>query len=110
MAACNDLGDFKEWSGYDSLPISEILGIADYVIGADDEYVYMIELPTDIQWLENNQISKEHYDRLCADSQEVLDDFLKRNEIVPNEECPPIFSVFFHQRKLIKFIRRFFTS
>lgn len=86
-------GNFKEWSGYDSLPISEILGIADYVIGADDEYVYMIELPTDIQWLENNQISKEHYDRLCADSQEVLDDFLKRNEIVPNEECP-ISSVF----------------
>lgn len=44
--------NFKEWRGYDALPVPEILGIAEYVLGADDEYVYLLVLPSDVQFLE----------------------------------------------------------
>ena len=41
--------NFKKWRGYDALPVPEILGIAEYVLGADDEYVYLLVLPSDVQ-------------------------------------------------------------
>ena len=80
--------NFKEWRGYDALPVPEILGIAEYVLGADDEYVYLLVLPSDVQWLENDPVSKAQYEQLCADSQEVLERFLNDNGIVLNEKCP----------------------
>ena len=43
--------NFKELRGYDALPVPEILGIAEYVLGADDEYVYLLVLPSDVQFL-----------------------------------------------------------
>lgn len=67
---------------------SEILGIADYVIGTDDEYVYLLVLPTDVRWLENNPVSEDQYETLRAGSQEVLESFLSDNEITLNKECP----------------------
>ena len=39
--------NFKKWRGYDALPVPEILGIAEYVLGADDEYVYLLVPPSD---------------------------------------------------------------
>ena len=80
--------NFKEWRGYDALPVPEILGIAEYVLGADDEHVYLLVLPSDVQWLENDPVSKAQYEQLCADSQEVLERFLNDNGIVLNEKCP----------------------
>ena len=80
--------NFKEWRGYDALPVPEILGIAEYVLGADDEYVYLLVLPSDVQWLENDPVSKAQYEQLCADSQEVLERFLNDSGIVLNEKCP----------------------
>ena len=80
--------NFKEWRGYDALPVPEILGIAEYVLGADDEYVYLLVLPSDVQLLENDPVSKAQYEQLCADSQEVLERFLNDNGIVLNEKCP----------------------
>jgi beta-lactamase regulating signal transducer with metallopeptidase domain len=80
--------NFKEWRGYDALPVPEILGIAEYVLGADDEYVYLLVLPSDVQWLENDPVSKAQYEQLCADSQEVLERFLNDSRIVLNEKCP----------------------
>ena len=80
--------NFKEWRGYGALPVPEILGIAEYVLGADDEYVYLLVLPSDVQCLENDSVSKAQYEQLRADSQEVLERFLKDNGIVLNEKCP----------------------
>ena len=80
--------NFKEWRGYDALPVPEILGIAEYVLGADDEYVYLLVLPSDVQWLENDPVSKAQYEQLCADSQEVLERFLNDSGIVLNVKCP----------------------
>ena len=80
--------NFKEWRGYDALPVPEILGIAEYVLGADDEYVYLLVLPSDVQFLENDPVSQRQYETLQSDSQGVLTRFLKDNGIHINEVCP----------------------
>ena len=80
--------NFKEWRGYDALPVPEILGIAEYVLGADDEYVYLLVLPSDVQWLENDPVSQRQYEALQSDSQGVLTRFLKDNGIHINDMCP----------------------
>lgn len=80
--------NFKEWSGYDALPVPEILGIAEYVLGADDEYVYLLVLPSDVQFLENDPVSQRQYEALQSDSQGVLTRFLKDNGIHINDMCP----------------------
>ena len=80
--------NFKEWRGYDALPVPEILGIAEYVLGADDEYVYLLVLPSDVQFLENDPVSLRQYEALQIDSQGVLTRFLKDNGIHINDMCP----------------------
>lgn len=80
--------NFKEWRGYDALPVPEILGIAEYVLGADDEYVYLLVLPSDVQFLENDSVSYRQYKALQSDSQGVLTRFLKDNGIHINDMCP----------------------
>ena len=80
--------NFKEWRGYDALPVPEILGIAEYVLGADDEYVYLLVLPSDVQFLENDPVSYRQYEALQSDSQGVLTRFLKDNGIHINDMCP----------------------
>ena len=86
--------NFKERRGYDALPVPEILGIAEYVLGADDEYVYLLVLPSDVQFLENDPVSQRQYETLQSDSQGVLTRFLKDNGIHINDMCPasPVFS------------------
>ena len=80
--------NFKELRGYDALPVPEILGIAEYVLGADDEYVYLLVLPSDVQCLENDPVSQRQYEALQSDSQGVLTRFLKDNGIHINDMCP----------------------
>ena len=80
--------NFKELRGYDALPVPEILGIAEYVLGADDEYVYLLVLPSDVQFLENDPVSQRQYEALQSDSQGVLTRFLKDNGIHINDMCP----------------------
>lgn len=80
--------NFKKWRGYDALPVPEILGIAEYVLGADDEYVYLLVLPSDVQFLENDPVSYRQYEALQSDSQGVLTRFLKDNGIHINDMCP----------------------
>ena len=80
--------NFKEWRGYDALPVPEILGIAEYVLGADDEYVYLLVLPSDVQFLLNDSVSQRQYEALQSDSQGVLTRFLKDNGIHINDMCP----------------------
>ena len=80
--------NFKELRGYGALPVPEILGIAEYVLGADDEYVYLLVLPSDVQFLENDPVSQRQYETLQSDSQGVLTRFLKDNGIHINDMCP----------------------
>ena len=78
---------FERTYGADAV-FSEILGIADYVIGSDDEYVYLLTLLSDVRWLENDPVSYRQYKALQSDSQGVLTRFLKDNGIHINEVCP----------------------
>ena len=78
---------FERTYGADAV-FSEILGIADYVIGSDDEYVYLLTLPSDVRWLEIDPVSYRQYKALQSDSQGVLTRFLKDNGIHINEVCP----------------------
>jgi len=78
---------FERTYGADAV-FSEILGISDYVIGSDDEYVYLLTLPSDVRWLENDPVSYRQYKALQSDSQGVLTRFLKDNGIHINEVCP----------------------
>ena len=70
--------NFKEWRGYDALPVP----------GADDEYVYLLVLPSDVQFLLNDPVSQRQYEALQSDSQGVLTRFLKDNGIHINDMCP----------------------
>ena len=78
---------FERTYGADAV-FSEILGIADYVIGSDDGYVYLLTLPSDVRWLENDSVSYRQYKALQSDSQGVLTRFLKDNGIHINDMCP----------------------
>ena len=67
---------------------SEILGASSYVIGSDDTYIYLLSTPTDVQFLVDNPTSMAQYELLRDQSQAVLEDFLSRNGITPNPDCP----------------------
>ena len=67
---------------------SEILGASSYVIGSDDAYIYLLSTPTDVQFLVDNPTSMAQYELLRDQSQAVLEDFLSRNGITPNPDCP----------------------
>ena len=67
---------------------SEVLFASSYVIGSDENYVYLLTTPTDVQFLEDDLYSFTAYETLRAQSQQVLEDFLVRNDIAPNPLCP----------------------
>ena len=67
---------------------SEILGASSYVIGSDDAYIYLLSTPTDVQFLAEDPASVTQYELLRNQSQAVLEDFLSRNGITPNPDCP----------------------
>ena len=67
---------------------SEILGASSYVIGSDDTYIYLLSTPTDVQFLVEDPTSMAQYELLLDQSQAVLEDFLSRNGITPNPDCP----------------------
>lgn len=75
-------------STYGNADWSEILGASSYVIGSDDAYIYLLSTPTDVQFLVDNPTSMAQYELLRDQSQAVLEDFLSRNGITPNPDCP----------------------
>lgn len=59
-----------------------------YLIGTDEEYVYVLCLPTDVQYIENDPVSQAQYQQLQTESQTVLENFMSVNGITPNLTCP----------------------
>ena len=86
--------NFKELRGYDALPVPEIPGIAEYVLGADDEYVYLLVLPSDaVPGKRSCQLSPIL--RHCKSTHKgVLTRFLKDNGIHINDMCPASLRIF----------------
>ena len=70
---------------------SEILGASSYVIGSDDACIYLLSTPTDVQFLldaPGDLSSCVNYETLRLQSQTVIEDFLFRNGVTPNPDCP----------------------
>lgn len=78
---------FRYWLG-DDFRIDEVIGPAKYVLGADEDYVYILSLPTDVEYIEGDTLSRSQYEALQSSSRQVLADFLAANGIEVNEVCP----------------------
>ena len=77
---------FTNWFGV--IDPAEIVGANSYIIGTDEEHVYLLIEPTDVQFLEDDTQSQTQYERLQKESQTVLADFLTSNQITVNAKCP----------------------
>lgn len=87
------LDEFAEtaefWKNTDDTDIyTQIFSQASCLLGTDTEYAYVLTLPTDVQFLENDPVSRENYGLLQAESQTVLENFMNQNGITPNLTCP----------------------
>jgi len=72
---------------YDN-PYVEILGANSAVIGTDDEYVYILSLPTDVQFDFNEEHAWEYYKAAMDNKDKFIADFLEVNNITVNEKAP----------------------
>ncbi len=61
---------------------------ASYVLGEDEEYAYILALPTDVQYLTDDSASEESYASLQEESQVILSKFMEINGISANPMCP----------------------
>ena len=80
-----------EWyfeSGHYKDPYAEILGANSAVIGTDDEYVYILMLPTDVQFDFNVEHAWEYYSAAMDNKEKFIADFLAVNHITVNEKAP----------------------
>lgn len=80
-----------EWyteSGLYDNPYVEILGANSAVIGTDDEYVYILVLPTDVQFDFNEEHAWEYYKAAMDNKEKFIADFLAVNNITVNEKAP----------------------
>ena len=79
-----------EWyieSGLYDDPYVDILGANSAVIGTDDEYVYILILPTDVQFDFNVEHAWEYYSAAMDNKEKFIADFLAVNHITVNEKA-----------------------
>lgn len=62
-------------------------GVASQVLGYDASYTYVLRLPSDVQWIENDETSAAQYHQLEEGSKALLAAFLQDNGITPNPYC-----------------------
>ncbi len=76
--------DLARW---DRASYDEIYGtgspVNEMVLGCDEAYVYTICTPTDVQWLEDDPVSRAQYEKLAEESTAVLEGFCRDNGIKP---------------------------
>lgn len=78
---------FHRWFG-DDFCIDTVIGAGKYVLGADENYVYFLSEPTDVQYLEEDAHSRSQYEALQSTTRPVLAAFLAANGIEVNPNCP----------------------
>ena len=80
-----------EWyieSGLYDDPYVDMLGANSAVIGTDDEYVYILILPTDVQFDLEVEHAGEYYGAAMDNKEKFIADFLAVNHITVNEKAP----------------------
>ena len=77
---------FKEQFG--EMDPGEIIGAQGYLLGTREDHVYVLNEPTDVQLLEDDDKSIEQFVKLQSESQLVIEKFLLDNNIKANMDCP----------------------
>ena len=80
-----------EWyieSGLYDDPYVDMLGANSAVVGTDDEYVYILILPTDVQFDLEVEHAWEYYSAAMDNKEKFIADFLAGNHITVNEKAP----------------------
>ncbi len=80
--------EFAEYEKHYEKPYEEILGANTAVIGCDDEYVYMMSCPTDVQFEYTEEKATALYQAAWDTREQFISDFLTVNNITPNEKAP----------------------
>ena len=93
ILSAHTLEEFAEtaefWKNTHDIDVyTQIFSQANYLLGTDTEYAYVLTLPTDVQFLEKDPVSYQQYERLQISSQTVLGWFMEENGITPNPTCP----------------------
>lgn len=65
-----------------------VFGAAFYIIGTDQQYVYLLDLPTDAQFDPDDALSAALFAMLQEGSQSIIERFMEINGITPNLSCP----------------------
>lgn len=81
-------GDFAEYENHYEKPYEEILGANTAVIGYDDEYIYLMSCPTDVQFNYPEEKAQVLYEAAWDTREQFISDFLEVNNITPNEKAP----------------------
>lgn len=66
----------------------QIIGANSSIIGTDDQYVYLLSLPTDAQYDFEDRLATELYENGMQAKDKIIDDFLSVNQITVNEKSP----------------------
>ncbi len=68
----------------------QIIGANSAIIGSDNEYIYLVSLPTDVQFIWEDDLAKNIYETSMNMREKFVDDFLQINNITKNEAAPPL--------------------
>lgn len=69
---------------------AEIIGANSIIIGVDDSYIYVLSLPTGIEFFFADPLADALYETSMSMRNKIIDEFLKLNGISKNESAPPI--------------------
>ena len=82
--------EFKEIAVEYNDAYAEVLFANCVVIGSDNTYVYLLWLPTDVQFVPEVKHAWDYYKAAMANKDKFITDFLEVNEITINEKAPKI--------------------
>lgn len=80
--------EFTEYENHYEKPYEEILGANSAVIGYDDEYIYLMSCPTDVQFEYEEEKATVLYEAAWDTREQFISDFLEINDITVNEKAP----------------------
>lgn len=68
----------------------QIIGANSVILGTDDEYVYLLWAPTDVQFAYEEELATALYQAGWQAKDKIVADFLEINDITANEEAPTL--------------------
>lgn len=69
---------------------SEIIGANSIIIGSDEQFIYLLSLPTGVEFFAEDTLATNIYKTSMSMKDKIIEDFLKINGIDKNESAPHI--------------------